>query len=91
MTPYTTMGQARIQKRDIDTVLFTDASLPAVYLAALHASGMASPASRVIPDEELLDDWAKARLVRPTLPRRLQRWRRERCEKRSGPAPHGLE
>jgi hypothetical protein len=36
MNPYTTMGQARIQQRDIDAVLFTDASLPAVYLAALE-------------------------------------------------------
>jgi len=36
MNPYTTMGQARIQKRDIDAVLFTDASLSAVYLAALE-------------------------------------------------------
>src|SRR5215211_4483762 len=36
MNPYTTMGQARIQQRDIDAVLFTDASLAAVSLAALE-------------------------------------------------------
>jgi hypothetical protein len=36
MNPYTTKGQARIQQRDIDAVLFTDASLAAVSLAALE-------------------------------------------------------
>ena len=36
MNAYTTMGQARIQQRDIDAVLFTDASLAAVSLAALE-------------------------------------------------------
>jgi hypothetical protein len=36
MNPYTTKGQARIQKRDIDAVLFTDAVIAAVSLAALE-------------------------------------------------------
>jgi hypothetical protein len=36
MNPYTTKGQARIQQRDIDAVLFTDASVAAVSLAALE-------------------------------------------------------
>ena len=36
MNPYTTMGQSRIQQRDIDAVLFTDVSLVAVSLAALE-------------------------------------------------------
>ena len=36
MNPYTTMGQARIQQRDIDAVLFSDPSLFAVSLAALE-------------------------------------------------------
>ena len=36
MNAYTTRGQARIQQRDIDAVLFSDASLAAVSLAALE-------------------------------------------------------
>ena len=54
MNAYTTRGQAQIQQRDIDAVLFTDASLAAVSLAALErqrgyqadARGDASPHGR---------------------------------------------
>ena len=36
MNPYTTMGQSRMQQRDIDAVLFTDAFHVAFSLAALE-------------------------------------------------------
>lgn len=45
MNPYTTMGQARIQQRDSDAVLFTEAFLAAVSLAALADAGRAVPSA----------------------------------------------